>query len=140
MSISGTLARGKTIELFGTMSTTGAGERYIANATVTATGTPSLVDPVGMNNAALGGADYGVSPNYQMGVAGGFGTNNIGLLVTVWGEAAVSGTTTLDDGSGVTVTVDTSGLTTPPANGSYATLTGISSIQPGGGRVLLAID
>ena len=77
---------------------------------------------------------------FQTGVTGGTGPNNIGLLARIWGEATVSGTTTLDDGSGVTVTVDTSGLTTPPADGEYVTLTGISSIAPGGDRLLLAID
>ena len=139
-SINGTLAKGKTVEVYGTLATTGPGERYLDDATVTVTGTPSLLDPIGMTNLALGGGDYGTSPNYQMGVTGGTGPNNIGLLVRVWGEATVSGITTIDDGSGVALRVITSALTTPPTNGEYVTLTGISSIAPGGSRLLFAID
>ena len=122
------------------MATVSTGERYLDDATVTVTGTPSLLGPVGMSNRALGGGDYGAPPNYQIGVTGGAGPNNVGLLVKVWGEATVSGTTTIDDGSGVTVRIITNGLTTPPADGEYVTLTGISSIAPGGGRLLFAID
>jgi len=51
--------------------------------------------------------------------------------------------TTLDDGSAVSLTVDTSGLASPPANGTYTVITGISSLYGTAGtaeRLLLAID
>ena len=139
-TISGALARGATIEVTGEMATTGVGERYIDAAAVTATGIPSPLGPLGMTNKSLGGGDLGTPPSYQMGAVGGAGTNNIGLLTRVWGLAAVSGVTTIDDGSGMLVTVDTTGLSNPPADGAYVSITGVSSLLAGGERLLLAID
>ncbi len=143
-SIQGTLARGKTIEVTGIMATTAAGERYIDQATAVVTGTPSLLGALGMNNKSMGGSTLGTPPLGQYGVPGGSGTNNIGLLVRVWGRVKVAGSvTTLDDGSAVSLTVDTSGLASPPANGTYTVITGISSLYGTAGtaeRLLLAID
>ena len=136
----GVVSRGSIVEVSGTMATTGTGERYISNAAVNVTGTTSLLGPLAVTNGGLGGSDFGAPPNYQVGVPDGIGPNNVGLLVRVWGRATVSGMTTIDDGSGTPIMVVTSGLTNPPTDGSFATLTGISSIAPGGGRFLLAID
>ena len=136
----GTVSKGSIVEVNGTMATTGTGERYIDSAAVTVTGTTSPLGPLAVTNKSIGGSDFGVPPDYQMGVTDGIGLNNVGLLVKIWGRTTVSGTTTIDDGSGTPVWIITNALTIPPADGEHVTLTGISSIAPGGGRLLFAID
>ncbi len=80
----------------------------------------------------------------QYGVSGGSGANNVGILVKVWGNVTSSGTSyiVIDDGSGVSVRVDTSEDPTVP-NSGYVEVTGISSLYGTSGsatRLVLAID
>lgn len=143
-TITGTLARGKTIEVTGKMATTAAGERYIDQATVVASGTPSLLGPLGMINKTMGGLNVGNPPLGQYGVPGGSGMNNIGLLVRAWGNVTSfgNGYVIIDDGSGVSLRVDTTAAPTTPTSG-YVTVTGVSSLYGTAGsaeRLLLAID
>jgi hypothetical protein len=143
-SVNGTLAKGATVEVTGTMATTSAGERYIGSASVTVTGTHLPITPLGVTNKTLGGSALGTPPAGQYGVAGGSGTNNIGLLVKVWGQVTGSGAgfVTVDDGSGVSVRVDTSGAPSVPTTG-YAVVKGVSSLYGTTGsatRLVLAID
>ena len=140
-SITGALVRGSEVEVTGTMSTTTNGERFIDNATVIVTGSHTLLAPLGMNNKGLGGGDLGVpaTGTGQYGVSGGVGTNNIGLLVKVWGYLTSSGgATSLDDGSGTVVTVDTTDITVP-SNGYYS-ITGISSLESDRAGVVMPRD
>ena len=145
-SISGSLTRDKLVTVEGIIGTTSAGERVIGNAGVTVESGPGSVKAVGMTNATLGGGNYGTptpTGGGQYGPVGGRGTNNIGLLVRVWGTITAIGTNrvSIKDGSGVSVTVDTSGLTTQPTG--FAAVTGISSLTGSTGsaeRFVLAID
>ena len=65
--------------------------------------TPSCV--IGMSNRSVGGVDYAYNPgppvSGQMGSAVGYGPNNVGKLVTVWGRVTSSspGVFTIDDGT-----------------------------------------
>ena len=144
LGVTGTLVRGVTIDVTGTMATTPAGERYIDQATVIASGTPAPLGPVGMVNKTVGGSTVGTPPAGQYGVPGGTGTNNVGLLVRVWGKVLSSGSDYLiiDDGSGVSLRVDTTGAPSVPTTG-YVLVTGISSLNgtsPTAERLILAID
>ena len=137
----GGLQRGSVVDVQGMMGTTPAGERQIENAQVTIQSTGDPLGPLGTNNRGLGGSDFGVPPDGQYGVAGAGGLNNIGLLITVWGE--ITGTDgdylLIDDGSGVSVRVDTATLSNPPTTG-YIGATGISSLyKPGADRLRLVL-
>jgi hypothetical protein len=145
-SVTGILARGKTVSLEGTLATTSAGERQIVGASVTVGSDPtSLIGAAAMNNRTLGGGNFGdpAIGQGQYGVVGGSGTNNVGLLIRTSGRVTGSGSgyATVDDGSGVTIRVDTTGLASQPTG--YAVLTGISSLNGTAGsatRLVLAID
>ncbi len=73
----------------GTMRTdVNTGERYIAAETMTTAATSDTVLPLGIIPENLGGSDWMYvfgSGAGQMGVAGGLGLNNVGLLVKTWG-------------------------------------------------------
>ncbi len=145
-SMSGTLAKGMTISLTGHMATTSAGEREIDSAAVTVSGAPALLGALGVTNESLGGGNLGTPASGlgQYGVSGGSGANNVGILVKVWGNVTSSGTgyIVIDDGSGVSVTVDTSEDPNVPTSG-YVEVTGISSLYGTSGsatRLVLAID
>jgi len=140
----GSVVRGATIEVTGTMATTAAGERYIGQATVSASGTPAVLGPLGMTNKSMGGSNAGNPPLGQYGVVGGSGTNNIGLLVRACGQVVSfgSGYRVIDDGSGVLLRVDTTAAPSIPTSG-YVTVTGVSSLYGSAGsaeRLLLAIN
>jgi parallel beta-helix repeat protein len=64
------------------------GERCIVASEAVENGTGS-VDPLGLCNKLLGGGNYWYNESTgagQKGVLGGFGLNNIGLLVKTWGS------------------------------------------------------
>jgi hypothetical protein len=127
-------ALGMRIDIVGSLYTLATGERLIVASSVLSTGTGS-VEPLGMTNRALGGADWFYNPSTgagQRGVAGAYGPNNIGLLVRTTGRVVAPITTTsfyLDDGSGVLLKVTAPSGSVP--SGSYVVVTGISSCSTG---------
>ncbi|HUV03597.1 MAG TPA: Ig-like domain-containing protein [Armatimonadota bacterium] len=129
-------AEGDMVSASGVMSTVG-GERALVGADVlTLSSSNPLPPPLGMINRNLGGGSFGL---YVPGITGGFGLNNIGLLVTTWGRVTQIGDGCLyiDDGSnlldgtltggeeniGVRVICDPAGY----ESGDYLVVTGISS-------------
>ena len=145
-TVIGSLQRGSIVDVYGTMGTTTAGERQIVDAIVYVVVATTALDPVGMNNKTLGGGDFEdpIHNQGQYGVPGGTGTNNIGLLVRVWGEVIDFGDhyVVIDDGSGVSVRVDTTAAPSTPLTG-YIAVTGMSSLygtKPNGTRLILALS
>ena len=103
---------GERVDVVGSMATTADGERYIAATTLTLNGSGTIAEMV-VNQAALGGGDKDYDPGTgagQMGVTGGAGLNNIGLLVRICGRCALNvrgdyygkNYIFIDDGSGIT--------------------------------------
>lgn len=99
------LGEGMHAYVYGTMRTNDDKERYIEATTANRNGTDILIlEPLIMNNRDLGGGDwlrtFGSTAG-QIGVAGGVGLNNIGLLIRVWGRVTQvgSGYLYIDDGS-----------------------------------------
>ncbi len=131
------LARGSVANVIGTMGTTLAGERQIEGPMVIITSSTTPLAPLGMTNKALGGKSLGSPPDGQVGVTGGTGLNNVGLLVCVWGLVTASGDgyVDIDDGSGP-VRVDTSALASQPEYGDYVSVIGISSVYKRTGETL----
>lgn len=140
------LQAGARSHVIGTVKTNGVGERFIDASTAAPTGLGSA-QPLGMRGRNIGGAGWNyssVTGAGQQGVAGGFGLNNVGLLVQTAGRVTSSARDHfyVDDGSGASdssssagVRVDAAGLTTIPPAGGFVTVTGISSVfsfQPGG--------
>jgi len=133
---------GKTATVSGTMDTLASGERQIVLTSVNED-TGTALTPIAMINRALGGGPFGTPPNGQVGVTGGTGVNNIVLYIRTSGKVSGgSGSSfNIDDGSGVIVkaTVASGGI---PSNGSYVTVTGISSCELVSGstkRVVLVV-
>ncbi len=128
---------GQRVTVLGTVQTNLDGERYIAASSVQPiTSVPvEELAPLGLRNDSLGGSAL----HLQQGVDGGFGLNNIGLLIRTWGRVTQvgEGYIYIDDGShlkdgtltgseenvGVRVICDPSGY----AIGDYVAVTGISS-------------
>lgn len=119
--------------MIGTLSTTPADERQIVAPIVIITSSTDPCKPLGMINRIIGGGNFGSPPlNGQYGVADGFGLNNVGLLIKTCGLIIESGLgyIVIDDGSGIGIRVDTSGLASPPTTG-YISIIGLSSMYPG---------
>ena len=131
------LAAGQEVTVGGSAETLASGERYIQAAAVSVSGA-GTIDPLEMNNKSLGGSDFGTAPDYQVGVDGGNGLNNIGLFVRTTGEvgATGSGWFMVDDGSEVSVKV----LGTLPGGATYVAVTGASSCENDGGVVKRVIE
>ncbi|HUV05531.1 MAG TPA: metallophosphoesterase [Armatimonadota bacterium] len=147
-----TAAYGTLVNLTGTL-TTSAGERAINCSTVTTVPQPATVpDPLGMLNRAVGGGSLN---EYNPGVTGGVGTFNTGLLIQVWGEVTSLDTATsrfnIDDGCTLQYGSGSPGLwvsygdlavgntVNPPAVGTYAKVTGISSRRVSGSDVIAVL-
>ncbi|MCX6376296.1 MAG: right-handed parallel beta-helix repeat-containing protein [Armatimonadetes bacterium] len=100
--------------------------------------------PLGLTNGILGGTDYQWAADQgQQGVLGGTGLNNIGLLVTTFGNVNYAGTdyfyvddgSKLDDGSGhIGVKVSAPGFTIPTSG--FVIVTGISSCEKVGSDLI----
>jgi len=126
---------GMRADVTGNMKTGVNRERYILptiapvqTAKPNDTGT---IAPVGMNNLALGGADWQVvGTGGQREVSNSIGLNNIGLLVSIWGryEPVDATTFTLDDGSGLFVNCAVPVGTFLYSGWQYVVVTGISSM------------
>ena len=80
------LARGRVVNVLGTVTTAPSGERQISGPTAIVIATATPLSPLGMPNHFIGGAEFGLPPLGQYGVVNGFGLNNIGLLVKTWGQ------------------------------------------------------
>lgn len=125
---------GAFVTIVGELQTLPGGERYIASTEILITGgyayrPPSLARGVGMKNVLVGGGSLGA---FTTGVQGGFGLNNIGLLVTSWGRVSDIGESSfvINDGSlQGGIKIDATSFTKPTL-GSFVTVTGISSIDP----------
>ena len=133
---SASLGVGDKVYVSGTMATSSDGERYISTAAVTPLGSGSI-SPVSLTNRNLGGADFNFSAGAgQRGVSGGFGLNNIGMLVRTTGKVMLveDGYFYINDGSNVQDSVSRvvkvtcgSGILMPEQD-HYVSVTGISSI------------
>jgi subtilisin family serine protease len=78
---------GEVCQVGGTLDVSPDGEKRIINATIFGEGGASI-SPLFMTNRSLGGGDWNWNPTTrtgQMGVSGGVGLSNIGLLVRVSG-------------------------------------------------------
>lgn len=134
------VARGTVLDIRGALTTID-GERAIINPTVEEIGVPVTPAPLALTNKAVGGGDFryssGPPATGQRGITGAVGLNNIGLLVTIWGEFSYvdSSTFTVDDGSGVPVKcIVPSGVALNP-NWDYVSVTGISSCELADGEL-----
>ena len=128
---------GDVVTVFGGIATNANGERAVKNATMPSVTPGTALRPLGMTCKTVGGADllYDGTTG-QQGVEDGYGPNNIGELVCVWGRVSAVETEPgifswfINDGSlrchGLKI--DLAGLT-PPEDGSYAAVTGISTCE-----------
>lgn len=122
------VSEGRALKVYGTVHTTG-GERWISPAQMTSLSTGNPVPaPLAMLSRVVGGEAPG-------GIPGAIGLYNSGLLVRCTGRIswAEPGVFYLDDGCGVldrsghaSIRVIT-GSVSPPAAGSYVSVTGIST-------------
>lgn len=132
---------GRVVSVAGAMKTDATtGERYIEAVSLVDEGSTGSVTPVALNNKTLGGGPMGL----QQGISDATGTNNIGLLVRIYGKALMSSTGDfyLDDGSGVGLRVVKPAGSSIPQDGDFVVVTGISSCESMGGslsRLLKAV-
>ncbi|MBI2842988.1 MAG: TIGR03790 family protein [Armatimonadetes bacterium] len=136
------VAEGDLVTVVGDLRTD-SGERSIVAATVSVTGRASApVAPLGMPNKYVGGAD--LLPQ-TLGVTGGIGPRNLGLLVRTWGRVThvggpqedffyIDDGSNLDDGSGHIGLKVRCGNLSKPQFGSKVIVTGLSSCEKVGGR------
>lgn len=131
----GSYPPGNQLTIAGAIATNPDLERCIDSSLIAWSGTASCA-PIGVPLKYLGGGSYQYDPNTgagQIGVAGGAGLNNIGLLVKVWGRVTEidpgGAWFVIDDGSGsATKCVMPDGVTADP-EWDYVSVTGISSCK-----------
>ncbi|MCL5104106.1 MAG: S8 family serine peptidase [Armatimonadetes bacterium] len=122
---------GDRVNVIGTLMTI-SGERAIQGAGLTKVGSDTPLKPIGMPTKAVGGTSIGL----KSGITNGNGTNNIGLLVTVYGRITTSGWNymyiddgaKLQDGSGMNGLKIITDSFTKPSTG-YMRVTGIVSVE-----------
>ena len=146
VATSKTISEGNAVDVAGTLGTAD-GERQITAMSVTVVSESATVpDPLGMPVRSLGGGSEG---EHTPGVWLGAGLNNVGLLVKVFGNVVSSGSGYfwLDDGSTAGDPEQTplrakvicpSGVT-PPNQGSFVVVTGISSCDLEAGKYVRAV-
>jgi parallel beta-helix repeat protein len=121
--------------VIGSIKTSPSGERYIDGTTADPAG-DGTVAPLLLTNRSLGGDAFGL----QTGVLGGFGLNNIGLLIKTFGKVTFvgDGYFYIDDGSRLNddngnLGVKVYGTVPVEENedpiGKFVTVTGISSCE-----------
>ncbi|MCE5198692.1 MAG: hypothetical protein ABFD54_02340 [Armatimonadota bacterium] len=128
---------GTLVDVMGTLSVCD-GERQINASESTALGVAS--DPlraIGIRGDWIGG---GKLNSYTPGITGGYGANNIGLLITTWGKVVANGANsfTIEVSTGTNVKVK-SGTLTQPLTGKFVVITGISTCDANGGTISRAI-
>lgn len=141
----GGLMRGSVVNVIGTLGTTDAGERQLMGPVVIIVSSHEPIEPLGMGNRWVGGNSLGTLPAGQMGTTGGYGLNNVGLLIQTWGSVTEvgAGYVLIDDGANLPVRLQTSVLSAPPPLGDYVSTIGISSLHWSGTerlRLLLPRD
>lgn len=128
----------RKVGVTGQISTDVNGERAIIATSVLDHGASSI-KPLGMSCRSIGGGDLALSNQIaQMGVEQGSGLNNIGLLVKIQGSVTHNGGTffCVSDGSEVTDASGAEGVRVlydgpgAPVEGTFVTVTGISTIRP----------
>lgn len=125
---------GETISVVGRMAT-GNGERYVADAVVGPVDTlASAQQPMAMTCSLVGGGDWDYNAATgagQRGVTGGYGANNIGMLVRTWGRVTSADRSqfVLSDGSARSLRAELPAGVAPPPVGSYVSVDGISSCE-----------
>jgi hypothetical protein len=134
------LVCGSTVNVFGVLGATSDGERQLTGPIVIVVATHQPLNPLAMPNGTVGGGDFGLPPSGQLGVTDAFGNpangiNTVGLLIKTWGRVVASGTgyVLIDDGSSSPVRVDTSTLSSIPAESRYITVIGMASLRTSGG-------
>lgn len=127
------LELGQEVSVVGTMDTLSSQERCINASKISALAGTNVIAPLGMSNKAVCGGDI----DGQIGAVDSTGLNNVGLLITTTGKVSNSGSGSfnLSDGSGVAVNAVYAD--TLPADDSYVTVSGISSLNSSGERVVL---
>lgn len=128
-----TLKPGDTVTVSSGQIATVDGERSINSWGITVQTSGSSPRPAGLIGRNLGGGSFNV---WSPGPAGGYGLNNVGLLVRTWGKVTSvgSGFFYLDDGSGLDdgssslgVRVYAPGGYLPQQN-DYVMVTGVSGL------------
>lgn len=136
--IATTVVEGNTISVTGVMATDANGERYIDATSVTATPGTAL-EPLGLTQKSIGGADAGYEPGPptagQQGVVGGIGVNNVGLLVRTTGKVieTTGSYVVISDGSPEPIKVDISRLSETPSGNVI--VAGIVSVEKSGDQL-----
>ncbi|MEN6416372.1 MAG: hypothetical protein ABFD49_07530, partial [Armatimonadota bacterium] len=127
--IGGTVSAGDRVTVQGMLTTASNGERILIYASILMQRTGQTLGSLGMTNKSLGGG----AGAYQPSITGASGTNNVGLLVKVWGTvssaSSADNTFLLDDGSGVYVKVAMPSDLQVPSDGAFVCVTGISSCE-----------
>ena len=136
---------GNVVNVQGTVSTNTSGERFINATNITPIEGETIIRPLLMSNARIGGDDCHYDPvtnSGQKGIAGAIGVNNIGLYITTTGSVTFRDSTYfyIDDGSNVQDNSTHSGAKVlgmvPVAEGvdpvgKYVIVTGVSSCFKG---------
>jgi hypothetical protein len=121
------------------------GERLIENATATSATPNVYIKPLAMPNKSVGGNGL---DSLNPGIDNGTGLFNVGLLITTSGKVTYTDSnffyiddgSNLDDGSGyIGLRVDARSLNNIPSVGSYVSVTGISTVQMIGERVIRVV-
>lgn len=137
-------ARGGMVDVMGTVSTDDNLERHIDALLIQTTGTRDI-RPLGMNLKAVGGSAFqfnaGPPRRGQVGVQGGIGVNNVGLLVRIWGGFAYvdEHSFTVRDGTGYLITCIAPSGVTIDSHWSFVGVTGVSTCQNMSGSILPVI-
>lgn len=121
-------AEGSSLTVCGVLSTD-SGERAITAPEISNVTAGTAVKPLGMSGAALAGRPLGGN---IPGCETALGPNNVGLLVTCWGEVVAQdseGFSMSDGGREIDVTT---GSLAKPADGMFVRATGISGLAPDG--------
>ena len=129
------MAIGMQVSVSGSVRTNENGERYIEASTVSQYGT-GTIEPIFITNQSVGGGDWQYDPGTgagQQGVRGGYGLNNIGLLVRTCGRVESVDSSThsfvICDGTHSTVKCIVPSDVSIDPNCTFVTVTGISSCE-----------
>lgn len=127
-SLSVDVREGYLVTLYGGCQTWPSGERFLLANRVIVLGTQELsFMKLGMTNKLVGGG----SLTFTVGPTGGAGINNVGLLVSVWGQVKTveEGCFFISDGSLPVDLKITSEDMVQSEVGSFVIVTGISSLE-----------
>ena len=143
----GQVSEGDVVSIEGMLVTQNGERSILADSVIIENQLLTPPGPRGMVNKSVGGGDF--CPNTP-GVTGGAGLRNLGLLIKSWGRVTYVGDETedffyIDDGSRLDDESGHVGLRVKsrhlmkPAVGRYVAVTGISSCQAVGSRIIPVI-